>query len=89
MFGFTRQYPNTGMFKSSEWVKLWGGTSINAMCYVRGQKRDFDTWQQSVNDEEWSYDSLWKTFVEQENNDTFHNKIMALAGIFQYNFPWY
>ncbi|MGM1217032.1 GMC family oxidoreductase, partial [Serratia marcescens] len=64
-----------------------GGTSINAMCYVRGQKRDFDTWQQSVNDEEWSYDSLWKTFVEQENNDTFHNKNHGISGNLSVQLP--
>ena len=31
-----------------------GGTSINAMCYVRGPKRDFDHWHAaSGNDDDW------------------------------------
>ncbi|MBT0726431.1 GMC family oxidoreductase [Rosenbergiella australiborealis] len=58
-----------------------GGTSINAMCYVRGQKRDFETWYEaSGNDPDWSFDNLWKTFIEQEKNDTFHNKHHGIKG---------
>ena len=58
-----------------------GGTSINAMCYVRGQKRDFDSWYAaSGNDADWSFDNLWDTFIEQEKNDTFHNKHHGVKG---------
>ena len=29
---------------------LGGGSSINALCYVRGQKRDYAAWQEAVGD---------------------------------------
>ncbi|WP_241170667.1 GMC family oxidoreductase N-terminal domain-containing protein, partial [Serratia marcescens] len=79
------QHGNVQKFRMGKVVG--GGTSINAMCYVRGQRRDIDTWQQSVNDEEWSYDSLWKTFIEQENNDTFHNKTHGISGNLSVQLP--
>ncbi|WP_026189105.1 GMC family oxidoreductase N-terminal domain-containing protein [Sphingomonas melonis] len=38
---------------------LGGGSSINAMCYVRGQERDYDAWQDAVGDTgRWSYADL-------------------------------
>lgn len=58
-----------------------GGTSINAMCYVRGQKRDFDHWHEaSGHDQDWSFENIWQTFIEQEKNDTFHNKHHGVKG---------
>lgn len=58
-----------------------GGTSVNAMCYVRGQKRDFDEWHKASDyDQDWSFENIWQTFVEQEKNDTFHNKHHGVRG---------
>ena len=58
-----------------------GGTSVNAMCYVRGQKRDFDSWYEaSGHDSDWSFESLWQTFISQEKNDTFHNQHHGIDG---------
>jgi choline dehydrogenase-like flavoprotein len=60
---------------------LGGGTSVNAMCYVRGQKRDFDGWEQAARGEGgWSYVNMWKAFIEQESNDTFHNEHHGIHG---------
>ncbi|MES2235362.1 FAD-binding protein [Pseudomonas veronii] len=60
---------------------LGGGTSVNAMCYVRGQKRDFDGWEQAARGEGgWSYANMWKAFIEQESNDTFHNEHHGIHG---------
>lgn len=37
---------------------LGGGSSVNAMVYMRGQKEDYDGWAQSLgNDPSWSYES--------------------------------
>lgn len=67
---------------------LGGGTSINAMCYVRGQKRDFDAWQSSVgNTGDWSYETMWNAFIEQEKSDTFHNKHHGINGYLAVQFP--
>lgn len=50
------------------------------MCYVRGQKRDFNAWYAtSDRDENWFYDNLWKIFIEQKN-DIFHNEHHGIDG---------
>ncbi len=42
-----------------------GGSSINAMCYVRGQKQDFDAWQAAVGDTgDWSWDTMIQAYIE-------------------------
>ncbi|NEV00575.1 FAD-dependent oxidoreductase [Bradyrhizobium sp. UFLA 03-164] len=60
---------------------LGGGSSINAMCYVRGQIRDFAAWQDAVgNTGNWSYEDLLPVFMAQENNDTFHDEYHGIDG---------
>ncbi|MDH2380796.1 GMC family oxidoreductase N-terminal domain-containing protein [Bradyrhizobium sp. CER78] len=60
---------------------LGGGSSINAMCYVRGQIRDFAAWQDAVGDTgKWSYEDLLPVFMAQENNDTFHDEYHGIDG---------
>jgi choline dehydrogenase-like flavoprotein len=60
---------------------LGGGSSINAMCYVRGQRRDFAGWQKAVGDSgKWSYDDLLPVFMAQERNDTFHDEYHGIKG---------
>jgi choline dehydrogenase-like flavoprotein len=65
-----------------------GGTSINAMCYVRGQKQDFDAWQRAVGETgDWSWETMQRTFIEQERNDTFHNAYHGVAGVLSVELP--
>ncbi|KWV52158.1 glucose-methanol-choline oxidoreductase [Bradyrhizobium macuxiense] len=60
---------------------LGGGSSINAMAYVRGQKRDFAAWQAAVGDTgKWSYEDLLPVFMAQEHNDTFHDEYHGIGG---------
>jgi choline dehydrogenase-like flavoprotein len=60
---------------------LGGGSSINAMCYVRGQIRDFAAWQDAVGDTgKWSYEDLLPVFMAQEHNDTFHDEYHGING---------
>jgi choline dehydrogenase len=60
---------------------LGGGSSSNAMCYVRGQIRDYAAWQDAVGDTgKWSYDDLLPVFMAQENNDTFHDEYHGIDG---------
>jgi choline dehydrogenase-like flavoprotein len=60
---------------------LGGGSSINAMCYVRGQIRDFAAWQDAVGDTgKWSYEDLLPVFMAQEDNDTFHDEYHGIDG---------
>ena len=53
---------------------LGGGSSINAMAYVRGQARDYAGWQEAAGDGVgWSYDDLLPHFTAMEGSDTFSN----------------
>jgi len=45
---------------------LGGSSSINAMCYIRGVKEDYDNWQ-SLGAEGWNWDSVLPFFIKSEN----------------------
>jgi choline dehydrogenase len=51
---------------------IGGGSSVNAMLYVRGQSQDYDGWAQDGN-RGWSYSDVLPVFRDLENN-------MELAG---------
>lgn len=60
---------------------LGGGSSVNAMAYVRGQPRDYAGWQAAVGDTgKWSYENLLPVFIAQERNDTFHDAFHGVDG---------
>jgi choline dehydrogenase-like flavoprotein len=60
---------------------LGGGSSVNAMAYVRGQPRDYARWQEAVGDTgKWSYRDLLPVFIAQESNDTFHDGHHGIDG---------
>lgn len=48
---------------------IGGGSSVNAMMYVRGDRRDYDYWNYMGNDG-WSYDEILPYFKKSE--DYFH-----------------
>jgi choline dehydrogenase len=60
---------------------LGGGSSINAMAYVRGQPRDYDGWQAAVgNTGNWSFDDLLPHFKAMEGNDIFAEPLHGTEG---------
>lgn len=80
------QHGSVRRFRSGK--VLGGGTSVNAMCYVRGQERDFDGWERAVGGEGgWSHDSMLRSFIEQEINDTFHNAYHGIDGTLGVQLP--
>jgi choline dehydrogenase-like flavoprotein len=46
---------------------IGGGSSLNAMIYIRGQKQDYDTWSQ-MGCRSWSYDKVLPVFRDLEGN---------------------
>lgn len=60
---------------------LGGGSSLNAMCYVVGQPRDYDAWQAAVGTTgNWSYSDLVPYFCANEANDVFSNEYHGTQG---------
>jgi choline dehydrogenase len=55
---------------------LGGCSSINAMIYMRGQRRDYDEWAQLTGDSGWRWDSVLPLFKRSEDHwrgaDEFH-----------------
>jgi choline dehydrogenase len=47
---------------------LGGCSSINAMLYLRGQKRDYDEWARLANDPAWSWASVLPVFKRSEDS---------------------
>jgi choline dehydrogenase-like flavoprotein len=51
-------------------MTLGGGSSINAMVYIRGNRNDYDQWAKLGN-EGWGYDGCLPYFVRAESNQRF------------------
>ena len=64
---------------------LGGGSTVNAMVYLRGQAADFDLWNELAtsegsNDGAWSYTDLLPYFKEQEDNDHLAGEFHGVGG---------
>ena len=47
---------------------LGGSSAINAMIYMRGQRRDYDEWAALTGDQSWSWDNVLPVFKYTENH---------------------
>ncbi len=82
----------TGPCRSRSWAAarrsfrspkaLGGGSAVNAMVYMRGQKEDYDGWATGLggNAGEWSYDDLLPHFKGLESNRRFNNQYHGIGG---------
>ncbi len=48
---------------------LGGSSSINAMCYIRGDARDYDEWARLAGDLNWNWDAVLPYFRRSEGNE--------------------
>lgn len=58
---------------------LGGSSSINAMCYIRGAKEDYDQWQ-ALGAEGWNWDSVLPYFIKSENQQHGANEFHGDSG---------
>ncbi len=61
---------------------LGGGSSVNAMVYIRGQAEDYDLWAEQTGDAGWSYASLLPYFTGMEDNERLNDAFHGIGG------PW-
>lgn len=58
---------------------LGGGSSINAMCFVRGNAKDYDQWA-ALGNEGWSYKEVLPWFKKMENFEPGENEYHGVGG---------
>lgn len=60
---------------------LGGGSSINAMVYMRGQREDFDGWDAFLGgDSGWSYADVLPSFRNMEHNTKLNDEYHGIGG---------
>ena len=67
---------------------LGGGSSVNAMIYIRGQKQDYDQWAQT-GCRNWSYDKVLDAFKRVEGNHDFGDDFHGTDGPLKVSNPRY
>ncbi len=58
---------------------LGGSSSINAMCYCRGHRKDYDHWR-DLGNPGWGFDDVLPYFIKSENNQRLHNCLHGNEG---------
>jgi choline dehydrogenase len=60
---------------------LGGGSAVNAMVYMRGQREDYDAWEAYLGSGSgWSYDDVLPHFRALERNSKFNNVYHGIDG---------
>lgn len=59
---------------------LGGGSSINAMAYVRGHAEDYQRWARILKDETWSYNHVLPYFIRSQSHTQGANKYRGDKG---------
>lgn len=57
-----------------------GGSSVNAMIYVRGQPADYDPWEESSGGAGWAYRDIVAHMRRMEGNQRLHNALHGVSG---------
>lgn len=67
---------------------IGGGSSINAMIYVRGQRQDYDDWARAGCDD-WSYEHVLPVFRDLEANEWLNGRFHGTDGPLHVSNPRY
>ncbi len=59
---------------------LGGSSSINAMCYCRGHRKDYDLWEAQGNPG-WGAEDVLPYFLKSENNERLENEFHNKGGL--------
>ncbi len=57
-----------------------GGSSVNAMVYIRGQAEDYGHWVEATGDESWGWEGLLPRFRAMESNNRFNDDLHGIDG---------
>ncbi|MEO5806405.1 GMC family oxidoreductase N-terminal domain-containing protein [Devosia sp.] len=69
---------------------LGGGSAVNAMVYMRGQREDYDGWAAHLgNGAEWSYADMLPHFTGIEANTKFNDEFHSISGNLRVSEPGY
>lgn len=61
---------------------IGGGSSVNAMFYIRGQAGDYTPWVEATGDSGWSWPEVLKRYRDMEDNNRLQNEAHGVGG------PW-
>ena len=67
---------------------LGGGSTVNAMVYMRGQRQDYDGWDALLGgDSGWSYDDMLPHFRGMERNSRLNDQYHSVTGTLDVSDP--
>jgi len=62
---------------------LGGGSAVNGMIYMRGQKEDYDDWASRWDCDQWSYNDVLPFYRKAENNESLSGEFHGNEGLFR------
>lgn len=68
---------------------LGGGSSVNAMVYMRGRPSDYDGWDALVRGAGWGYADILPHFIAQEANQRLNDEFHGIDGPLKVSDPAY
>ncbi|MEQ8697107.1 MAG: GMC family oxidoreductase N-terminal domain-containing protein, partial [Bauldia litoralis] len=66
---------------------LGGGSSVNAMAYMRGRAADYDAWGTIARSDLWSWQKILPHFTRVEANQRFNNAFHGVDGTLRVSDP--
>ncbi|MFV0476009.1 MAG: GMC family oxidoreductase [Pikeienuella sp.] len=68
---------------------IGGGSSVNAMIYIRGQAGDYDGWEEATGDPGWGWSGLLPHFKGMEGNQRLNDDLHGIEGPLTVSDPAY